>query len=152
MANTNLLAKSILVFGILVLCGCRPPADEFEELETIDVEPGVEIEIADDQKAAVRKPQLVGVLPTDFPADLPLYLPSSLVDYGRDDAGRYISLLTPHGIDRVRGALPALLRDGGWRLSGDLGRSGAATLTKGSRQVGLRIENGRPGTLCRYTY
>ena len=93
--------------------------------------------------------ELVGILPTDFPSDLPLYLPASLVDFGIRQGKRYVSLLTATSLQRVDRELGKLLRQKGWSVSEG---GGGKRLRKGSQQVSLRLENARPGTLYHFDY
>ncbi len=120
------------------------------ELEAVDVSPSLQIETADDPQAIVRGPELVGVLPGDFPADLPIYLPASLVDFGTaDDGWGYVSLLTPHALARVKRELSAKLAESGWAAAKS---DSVWRLRKGNVQVRLRVTDARPGTEFRFEY
>ena len=146
-------ARRLLAVALVVGCfgACRGDSGEKEDgpLEAVDVAPALEIATADDPTARERPPALVGVLPASFPGDLPLYLPASLVDWGSGEGGRYVSLLSPHGLARVERELAAKVRDSGWSATGS---GGVRVLRKGGRQVRLRIEDGKPGTLYRFEY
>lgn len=143
--------RLLAAFLVLALLGgCRKdPGEEPDPLEAVDVVPALEIETAEDPTEAERPPALVGLLPSGFPTDMPLYLPASLVDWGTGDGGRYVDLLTPHGRGRVERELMALVRSGGWSATG---AGGGWLLRKGGQQVRLRIEDGNPGTLYRFEY
>jgi len=120
-------------------------------METVDVAPPLEIDTSADQEAKARQPSLVGILPGDFPRDLPLHLPASLVDFGESAAGRpTVTLLTPDEISGVRRDLQSKLAAAGWESSS--GSGGTLVLKKGGARAWLAVEDGRPGTLYRYEY
>ena len=63
--------------AILALAlGCRGGTgeDDRPRIETVDVAPSLEITTEGDQTEAERPPSLVGLMPGDFPPDLPLQL------------------------------------------------------------------------------
>lgn len=132
--------------------GCGPGAEPGQEPppETVDVAPAISIDVGNDPQAVAPKPSLTGVLPADFPDDLPLYLPASLIDFGGGAAGaRSVTLLSPHARTRVAGELERLLAGRGWSVGGG---GDARVLRKGSRQVRLEIRDGNPGTIFRFEY
>ncbi len=142
---TTLLAAAVWA------AGCRQSPGEQKPPPAVDVEPALEIPIDNDPVAVERGPELVGVLPGDFPADLPLYLPASLIDFGTgEDGWRYVELLTPHALARTDPGLATLLAERGWASDGASG--GSRLLRKGSLRVRLRVENARPGTSYRFEY
>lgn len=144
--STRALVAPCVVF---LLGACQPSIEEPEIVDTVDVEPSLSITPDEDQTAVARAPELVGILPADFPTDLPLFLPASLVDFGTNEGARYVSLLTATSLQRVDRELAALLRQKGWSVSD---AAGGKRLRKGSQQVTLRLENARPGTLFHYEY
>lgn len=136
----------------LVFAACPSPEPGERELATTDVAPALEVETGNDPQASPPVAALTGVLPSDFPADLPLYLPASLVDFGRSDQGLHsVTLLTSHSVSRVRRGLDELLSEQGWAAEPG-GADGATVLRKGGRQVRLRVENAQPGTAYIYEY
>lgn len=142
-----------VLFPVLVVtfAGCAAPTSEDKEIDTVDVTPGLEVDTSGDEQARARQPALSGILPTDFPRDLPLYLPASLVDYGESEAGRpTVTLLTADEISRVRRDLHAKLAAAGWESSS--GAAGTEVLKKGGARAWLVLEDGRPGTRYRYEY
>lgn len=149
LALLALLTLLALGFGT----GCRGSADDPKKpVETIDVSPGVEVDTSEDPQARARAPELVGVLPGDFPKDLPVYLPSSLVDFGTTAEGRRsVTLLTAHSLPRVRRELLARLEKSGWSSAAGAGESMLA-LRKGDRRAWLKLEDSRPGTTIRFEY
>ena len=144
-------AFAIAMLVPLCLAGCRGGSEDAEErrLETVDVEPSISIDIEDDPTEVERAPALVGVLPSGFPEDMPLYLPASLIDFGTGDGGRFVSLLTPHAQARVERELIEQARGAGWTAAGS---GGTRELSKGGLRLRLRIEDGNPGTLYHFEY
>lgn len=139
----------VLVVAAISTLACFGGSGESSGVkEIIDVRDLPQVDTSQDPQAVARKPTLVGILPSDFPSDLPLYLPASLVDFGANP--RSVDLLSPHSPGRVRPELFRLIRGGGWTLEESGG--GSSTLRKGSRQVRLKIGEGKPGTLYRFEY
>jgi hypothetical protein len=138
----------VLLLPFLFACGGEEAPKE-ERLETVDVAPPLTLETADDPRQAAPEPQLSGVLPTDFPSDLPLYLPASLVDSETTASGASVTLLTGAPLSRVRDELFERARAQGWQVEPD---AGGAALHKGSARVRLRVEDARPGTHYVYEY
>ncbi len=137
-------------FTLLNACG-RESENVDGKLEAVDVAPSLTIATEDDPRAVVRPPELTGVLPQDFPKDVPLFLPASLIDFGTRTKGqKYISLLTSASVSEVDRGLTALVQGTGWSASNNDG--GSRLLRKGSQQVRLRIEDARPGTLYHFEY
>jgi len=148
-------AVRTLVLGLLLVLalGCTKEPKAEDELETVDVRSGTEVDTGSDVKAVKEGPTLTGVLPSHFPKDLPLYLPASLVDYGDTAKGRKtVSLLTPDPLSDVRRALLARLRDAGWNPSAGAGEAEVVVLQKGGRPAWLYLGKASTGTLYRYEY
>ena len=134
------LVACIFLLGGLVWSGC-PSEPKPKHINSEDVPPAVEIDMSADEQAEPPKPKLVGILPNDFPKDLPVYIPASLVDFGESEEGRpTVSLLSPHSMSRVRRELYARLRDRGWQATS--GGDGAVVLRKGA-PTGLAADRGR---------
>lgn len=153
--HSNIRARlglvSLTVAAIVALAACEEPRTETQEIETVDVTPALEVDTSEDVQGRARTPELVGILPGDFPADLPLYLPASLIDFGESAGGRpMVSLLTPQGISTVRRELLARLREAGWSVAS--GDDGSVALRKGARRAWLEFEESRPGTVYRFEY
>lgn len=151
--------RTILGWGLVVLsltalgCGTEaPPEGAQRPSEIVDVKPMIaDVEISGDQQAVARKPSLIGVLPSDFPDDVPMYLPASLVDFGNTaDGGRSVSLATATGRSQVSDQLAGLLVAQGWQSEGDSG--GRTVWRKGERTVRLRIETASTGTVYHFEY
>ncbi len=135
--------------SLALACGGGAP-DADEPLETVDVEPALELDTTEDKKAPERKAELVGRLPGDFPKDLPLFLPASLVDFGDAPGGVTVTLLTPRPLPEVRRRLLEQLREAGWSVAP--GSEGSYEIRRAGRRARLEIGNGNPGTSYRYVY
>ncbi|MEM8997825.1 MAG: hypothetical protein AAGF23_23790, partial [Acidobacteriota bacterium] len=123
--------------------GCGGGASEPESPKDIyDVPPVVEIPIDDDPQEVRRPPGLSGRLPAGFPENLPLFLPASLVDYGLDDSDRWVDILCPASLSRVRSEMLDKARAEGWRVDGE-------TLFFEDREVRLEFRDGNPGSVVR---
>lgn len=139
-----------LAMGLL-LAGCarQEPAEQATKTETAEVAPAVDAKLstAEDQQEVRRESGFSGVLPEDFPHELPLYRPSTLVDFGGNAAGRFVVLQTPDALAVVRARLPQLLRAQSWQNV-----SGAEWRHTGGRRVRIALEDARPGTRLRIDY
>lgn len=147
------LGSTLLAAALLLAAACGPEGEkEGEEdpiTEVVDVESAVAVDVSDDLQAPPPKPRLVGQLPADFPPDLPIHLPASLVDFGDlADGWRQVSLLTPDSRRAAGGDLEAELRRLGWTIEGTGGDRWR--LSKGKRRARLHFEPADPGTLYRY--
>ena len=144
------LLLTALASMVLSSCG-GSPEEQPQNVEAVDVPPMLTIAVEQDVQEVPRPPELVGVLPGDFPADLPIYAPSSLVDYGSTDDGRgYVVLLSPDGRSQVAGALEPRLREHGWAL--EPGPSGSLRLRKGEARLKLVYKDANPGCEIRIEY
>lgn len=156
-ARPRLLAARLLTVGLagtLLAAGCRdrpPPVPV--ELETVDVSPTIDAELSteNDLQAVRRTPTLSGVLPGGVPADLPLVVPASVVDFGPAGGGRaYLELDTGRPPAEVRAWLGERLPAAGWTISA-IGEAGLEA-RKGPRRVGYRLTDLAPGTRIRVDY
>ena len=150
-ALAALLAVCLPVAGLLVACGTteEPAAGE---IETIDVVPGrtTVLNTAYDEVAARRQGSSLGVLPGDFPKDLPLYQPANLTDFGNADGKRFVLLFSPDETSMVQQRMEVELRRTGWtRVEGTAERG---TYRRGSQSVVLSIVDARPGTELKVDY
>ena len=137
------LAALLALASGLAASGCRPktPAGE-KPLETVEVtdQPDAAANVETDQ-VAKRAPEsgMAGALPADFPRDVPLPEPSSLVDF------------TPHGVTvEVQSGLAdakasylALLKRRGYVPSGG---GGSGAWTKGARTIGIAFADASGAT------
>ncbi len=138
----------LLLLVLAAACGRR---EEAGEAPTIDVRPAPTVDIGNDPQAAEEVPELIGVLPSDFPADVPVYVPASLIDFGRSPRGRRsVSLISPHPVRRVRRDLAERMRERGWAADGDAAEG--TRWRKGATEVWLQVKDARPGTLYVFEY
>ncbi len=152
MRLVGIMLLSLLAVGA---CGKGKSSDggESKPLETVDVDEGPEAGLTteNDGFAAPRPTQeMAGILPSDFPSDIPVFSPSSLVDFGSPGVERYVELDTPAPIQGVRASLEAQLASAGWTGSGP----GEETLlfSKAGRQLRVVLEDLSAGTRIRYEY
>lgn len=150
-ATRAVVVLSVAVLSAVMLTACPSESKPDSMEETVDVDQGLDIDTSGDQQAASSQSGLAGILPSDFPSDLPLYVPASLIDFGESPSGRAtVSLLSPHSISRVRRELYARLRESGWTAAA--GSDGAVVLEKDRRKAWLRLEEGQPGTRYHFEY
>ena len=103
---------------------------EAGELATVEVSaaPDAAYSIADDKVERRANPNAIaGALPDGFPTDIPVYLPSSLVDFtSRPEGGAVVVFATPASVSTVSAALSQKLRAAGWQAarSGDWTKAG----------------------------
>ena len=142
---------ALLACGLITACQSQDTSGG-GEIETIDVVPGrtSALTTAFDETAPTRSEAFSGVLPQDFPPDLPLYDPSSLTECGDAGGGRYVLLFTPDTVTMVRDRMAAQLSRSGWtRIDGDAVRG---TYRRGSQSVILDVQDANPGTEIRVEY
>ena len=149
--RTTCALAALLVTGLTA--SCQPKAAEDPgEIETVEVVPGRTsvLTTAYDEVAPQRRGGFDGVLPSDFPAALPLYHPSSLTDFGDSEAERWVVLFSPDETQLVQQRLARELRRTGWTLvDGDANRG---TYRRGSLRVVMSIRDARPGTEIQVEY
>lgn len=140
---------------IALVAACSPPApEEPVELETVDVELPIDAELSteNDLKAVKRAAEAIsGLVPGDVPSDLPLFSPSSVVDFGDAGGGRsYVELDTGARPDAVRRWLGERLPAAGWSV----GAIGDALVEahKGPATVEYRLSGLGSGTRIRLEY
>lgn len=142
---------AILFAGLLA--GCAKESAEPGEIETVDVAPSRTsvLTTAYDDVAPQRHESFSGVLPAGFPADLPLYDPSNLTDFGAiDTGGNYVLMFSPDKAAMVRDGMASELRRSGWALI--QGDSEQGSYRRGSQRVTLSIRDAQPGTEIRVEY
>lgn len=152
MERAKACALAVATAGCL-LSACGGSVDpEPGEIETVDVAPGRTsiLTTAYDEAAPARQESSLGVLPSDFPADLPLYRPANLTDFGDSNGGRFVLLFSPDKTSHVRQGMEVELRRTGWALIDGDGERG--TYRRGSRSVILDIREAQPGTEIRVEY
>ncbi len=152
--DRSIWTRALLISCLLAGWGCGKPDPVEQEdapLEVVDVAPSVEISSEDDPQERRRAPNLSGVLPGDFPAELPLYLPSSVVDIdsGADGQQRVV-LLADQGKAQVEARQLELVRGAGWTASSVA--SGRWRLTRGNSEATLGIQATELGTQIQIEY
>lgn len=151
-ARTILPALALAVLLQAGACSPAPPptAEKAPELATVEVAaaPDAAYSIADDKVERRANPNAIaGALPDGFPADIPVYLPSSLVDFtSRPEGGSVVVFATPASVSTVSAALSQKLRAAGWQAAS----SGA--WTKAGRRLRLTVEPTAAGSRFRFEF
>ena len=140
------------VLGVLlVLVACKPSTTrerEPVELDTVDVDAGYDASLSteSDERGRRVEASIGGVLPSDFPAELPVFSPSSVVDFGPG----FVEVDTSVPESEVRSSIARQLERAGWSV-GAIGESGTTYRRAG---VGVRVTLSAigSGTRIRYEY
>jgi len=145
----------VLALGVLpVACGPSGQGGTPQQLDTVEVAPAPEskIDVEQDVKAPERGTTgLTGVVPADFPADVPLYSPASITDFGGTaDGRRQLTFATPDRPDKVRSWLTGRLVDQGWKQKA-VGTA-ALEFEKGPRTVRVSVQGDPVGAVYRVEY
>ncbi len=155
------LATLTLAVGLLTACARAPGARglDDEQLETVEVDAGVTARLTPDgdSVAAPAAPELAGALPPDYPGDLPVPLPSSVVDFGSvdgvdevDGAQRFVLVASPLPAAEVEAQLIRALKTSSWRA---VPGAGPLRRQQAGRFASYRLEAaGREGTRVRIEY
>lgn len=148
-AALHQLALPIAIAALLLLSACGVAPSEEKSTPTIDVPPALEVDIENDPVATPRGPELVGILPGDFPSSFNLHLPASLVDFGGQGRGsRWVEILTNESQATVRAAYESR-RNAGWQVSSS---GNGLSLTRGNDSVILEFKPASAGTVYRLHY
>jgi hypothetical protein len=148
-ANRAFRIACALLLGASVGCRQEPkpePAPPPIETKEVGAAPDATLSTEGDVVERRRASTFSGVLPGGFPKDLPVYEPSSLVDFGQDAQGSFVVFQTPDDSVRVRARYPAAIAAHGWM------REGGDAFSRGGRRVRVSFENLRPGTKVRVSY
>lgn len=137
--------------ALAILAGCGGKNGEAEAApkapETVDIAPALQPPTVDDVQAAPPRKGLVGVLPNDFPRELPIYLPSSVIDFGKQDGRRFVLLQSPDPRPGVEAWLRQAVAGAGFRVEGQ----GRLQLRKGDKRYTLSFA-GQGTSEFRYEY
>ncbi len=147
------IAVPVAVGLVLTLAACGTP-------EPVSVDPGEAVDVTAspvenltteyDEVAPERdEEQLSGVLPTGFPADVPVYTPSSLIEFGEGGGGRFVLLASPDSADAVRTSFRSSLESAGWVRSGG---SREERFAKDDRTVKVEVRVKGSGSEIRIAY
>lgn len=147
----GLLSAAALLLGLAACSPAPPPsAEKTAELPTVEVTaaPDAAYSTADDRVERRADPAaLAGALPDGFPRDIPVYRPSSLVDFApRPDGGATVVFATPADVAAVSGALQQKLRAAGWQAGA------AGSWIKGDRKLRLTVEPNVAGSRFRFEF
>lgn len=135
--------------------GCRrgEPTADGDAIAAVDVGEPIDSQIRpeEDERAEVRARGLLGVLPGDFPSDLWVYEPASIVDFGAAEPGRsYIALRTVAAPAEVSRRFQAEERKRGWQVA--VVASTLLTFSKDGRLVEAELEQRGNETWIRIEY
>lgn len=138
----------------LAWLGCAPEPKQREQpviLETEDVElsSDAEIDLSGDQKGAKRRASS-GQLPSDFPAELPIFQPSSISDIGEGGLGGLVQFVAQARPAAVRDWYRSSLPRAGWTVA--ISGGGAMDAAKGARRVSISVEASGPGATITVKY
>jgi len=118
-------------------------------LESVEVAgpPDSTLSTARDKLAPkIGAPGVAGALPGGFPKDLPLYQPSSVVDFGDAGGTHYVSFRASDPPQVVRVALLAEWEQAGWKSAG------GGSYRRGGEQIRLEISGSGGGSDLRISY
>ncbi len=145
-----------LVLALTALA-CSPPVAEdgartLEPLETEEVGAAIdaELSIADDAEGRRVADRSAGVLPSGLPPGLPLPDAYSVIGFSEPgERPRYVELVVPRTVERLRRDWLAALRGAGWAVSG----SGAdVTAKKAGHRLAIRMHPAESASRLRIEY
>ena len=146
-------AAVVLVAACLLAPGCRrepaqapPPASD--GLETVDVAPPPDalVDPSRDVQERRRVETFSGVLPSDFPASLPLPTGASLVDQGPG----WVEVIVARTPVDLRPRYVAQLQAAGWQAASE--GDGALRLSRRGASARARLRADGPSTRLRIDY
>jgi hypothetical protein len=119
-----------------------------DDLETVDVAPppDVHVDPSRDVQEKRRVEDFSGVLPSDFPAGLPLPAGASLVDQGP----RWVEVIVAQPPVAVRPRWLERLRAAGWDAASEA--DGTVRLERGGSRARARLRADGPSTRLRVDY
>ncbi len=141
-------ALPVLLFAAAVACSPAPPGEEVLEDVQVGEGPTETLTVDEDQQGQLPSSGgrgLTGVLPTDFPADVPLPLPADITDLGMDDTRRYVEVSVQRPLEDVRADVNARLRGSGWQQQGQ-------SYSKGARTIDVAVSGSRGSARVRIDY
>ena len=141
-------AALLLVIGLSACERSAGKSDRAEELETVDVGGGLDAGLTTefDERAKRVEIDMGGVLPSDFPPAMPVFSPSSIVDFGQG----FVEIDTPVPAGEVRSALGAQIQRSGWAV--DSIGDGGSVYTREGHRVRVVVAEAGSGARIRYEY
>jgi hypothetical protein len=142
----------VAAIAALLAAACRrapePPPRPADDLQTVDVAPppDVHVDTSLDVQEVRRVEELSGILPSDYPKDLPLPSGASLVDQGP----RWVELLVGRAPAEVRPQLLQRVRAAGWQA--EAAGNDAWTLRRGGVRARATLSARGPSTQIRVEY
>lgn len=143
------IVKVLPVLILLYACDrSAPEKREPEPLETVEIGGGPDATLTTefDERAKRVEIDMGGVLPSNFPQDMPVFSPSSVVDFGPG----YVELDSPVPVGEVRSSLGAQIQRSGWAVE-SIGDGGSMYSRNGLR-VRVVLSDPGSGTRIRYEY
>lgn len=144
----RVVAALALLVGLQACDRSAPQAEQPEELETVDVGGGFDAELTTefDERAKQVEIDMGGVLPSDFPPEMPVFSPSSVVDFGPG----FVELDTPVPATEVRSSLGPQIQRSGWTV--DSIGDGGSVYSRGGQRVRVVVQGAGAGARIRYEY
>lgn len=141
-------AAVLLVIGLPACDRSAAKPDKPKELETIDVDGGLDAEltIEFDERAKQVEIDIGGVLPSDFPSEMPVFSPSSIIDFGPG----FVEVDSAVSAAEVRSTLGARIQRSGWAV--DSIGDGGSVYSRGGHRVRVVVREVGSGTRIRYEY
>ena len=143
------VARAAVLSSALLLgaaCSPAPPpaAERSQELATVEVTaaPDAALSTAEDRIERRADPNaMAGALPDGFPPDIPVYRPSSLVDFtARPEGGYRVAFASPAEASTVRSAMTRKLGAAGWQAGAP------GDWTKAGRKLRFTVESSAAGS------
>lgn len=150
------IALLILVVVAFAACGGSQTGGDQQTAEPLEVEEislpvdsGLSTET--DRKGPPIVQGVAGILPSDYPRDLPIHKPSSVSDFGTAENGsRFVELESPTGMASVAAGLEQQLRQAGWTL--ERSGTGAYRVSKDGSVVTIVVSELYSGSRIRIEY
>ncbi len=141
-------AVLLLAIGLPACDRSAGESDRPNELETVDVGGGLDADLTTefDEKARQVEIDLGGVLPSDFPPEMPVFSPSSVIDFGPG----FVEIDTPVPAAEARSTLGAQIQRSGWAVD-SIGEGGSVYTREGHR-VRVVVAEAGSGARIRYEY
>jgi len=141
-------AVLLLAIGLPACDRSAGKSDRPNELETVDVGGGLDAELTTefDERARQVEIDLGGVLPSDFPLEMPVFSPSSVIDFGPG----FVEIDTPVPAAEARSALGAQIQRSGWTV--DSIGDGGSVYTREGHRVRVVVAEAGSGARIRYEY